>query len=135
MTRRSPLEWLVLAIAALTVFTGLVQIVNPGWVLGLLAAERTSTTEHFFAIVGMFMVIVGGLALHGLAGVARDHVIFLWASLQKFGASAAVGLGILHKLFSTLALLVAGFDLLSGVLFLLYWRSIRGLSEVGVGRR
>jgi hypothetical protein len=100
-------------------------MVAPGWILGFLAAERTPTTEHFFGIVGMFMLIVGGLAFHALLGKDRDPVVFLWASLQKFGASAAVGLGVFHKLFGTIALLVAGVDLLSGFLFLLYWRKIR----------
>ena len=125
MTRRTPLEWLVLAIAALTVLTGAIQMIAPRWILQLLDAERTPTTGHFFGIVGMFMVIVGGLALHALAGPSRDPKVFLWAGLQKFGASVAVGLGVVHKLFSMLALLVAGFDLLSGVLFIAYWVSIR----------
>jgi hypothetical protein len=45
----------------------------------------------------------------------------LWAALQKFGASAAVGLGVMHGVFSPVALGVAGFDLLSGILALMYW--------------
>jgi len=132
MIRRTLLERLVLAIAGLTVLTGLIQMVAPGWILQLLSAERTATTEHFFGIVGMFMVIVGGLALHSLAGQTRDPIVFLWASLQKFGASAAVGLGVAHKLFSMLALLVAGFDFMSGLLFILYWVTIRSSVQVPV---
>ena len=130
MIRRTPLEWLILAIAGLTVLTGAIQIVAPIWILQLLGAERTATTGHFFGIVGMFMVIVGGLACHALAGQTRDPIIFLWAGLQKFGASVAVGLGVAHKLFSTLALLVAGFDFLSGLLFIAYWVSIRSSVQV-----
>jgi hypothetical protein len=100
-------------------------MVVPGFVLGVVAGGEGPKAEHFFGIVGMFMVLFGGLLLHDLAheeGSRGDRVVLLWCALQKLGASAAVGLGVAHGVFSSLALGVAGFDLLSGVIFLLYRR-------------
>jgi hypothetical protein len=53
-------------------------------------------------------------------------IAVLWSGLQKLGAVAAVSLGVLHLIFSRIALLVAAMDLVSGILILLYWRRIRG---------
>ena len=48
----------------------------------------------------------------------------LMTAAQKLGASAAVGLGVRRGLLSPLALGVAGFDALSGLLALDYWRRL-----------
>ena len=117
--------WLLVAIAALTIFSGLVQIIAPGMELRLFSAEATPTSEHFFGIVGMFMVLFGGALLNALLSPADQPMVVFWCSLQKFGASAAVGLGVLHHIFSPLALLVASFDLASGILGIWYWSRIR----------
>jgi hypothetical protein len=125
MNKSGALYRLLVAIAAITILSGAVQAIAPGFELRLLAAESTPTSRHFFGIVGMFMVLFGGGMLHALLD-RRDHpVMVFWASLQKVGAFAAVSLGVLHGVFSELALLVAGFDLLSGVLALWYWNRIR----------
>lgn len=117
--------WLLVAIGIITVASGLLQLVAPEMVLRLVGAEATPTTRHFFAIVGMFMTLFGGLLLHALFSPAHHPAMVFWASLQKFGASLAVGVGVLHHIFSGLALLVAGFDFLSGLLILWYWSRIR----------
>lgn len=114
------LKQVLQAIAAITMVSGAGQLILPGFVLDLLAAESTPTTRHFFAIVGMFMFLFGGMLLHGLKVSNRPDVILLWSSLQKFGAAAAVGIGVGRGVFSALALLVAGFDLLSGLLIFWY---------------
>jgi hypothetical protein len=46
-------------------------------------------------------------------------------SLQKVGASAAVFLGVTRGVFAAVALVVAGFDLLSGILGLALWNRVR----------
>jgi hypothetical protein len=122
---RDRLAFLLAAIAAATIVSGLVQLVAPGFVLDLLDAESTKTTRHFFGIVGMFMAIVGGLLLHAMLRPppAAGFVVF-WASLQKLGASLAVAIGVGRGVFSDLALLVAGFDLLTAVIGALFlWRA------------
>lgn len=80
---------------------------------------------HFFAIVGMFMALFGGMMLHAVYSAYPNKVAILWASFQKLGAFAAVGLGILNEIFSPIAAGVAFFDLFSGLLFLYYLRTLR----------
>jgi hypothetical protein len=125
MTRTVWRARMVTAISVITVVSGLAQVVRPAFVLALIGAETTPASQHFFAIVGMFMVLFGGALLHELASPARQPIVALWAGLQKLGASAAVGLGVAGAVFSPLALMVAGFDLLSGILIVWYWRDSR----------
>ena len=113
------LYWIGVFIALATVASGAVQMICPATVLHLVGGEIGASTNHFFGIVGMFMVLFGGLAFQGL--LQWESTPLFWASLQKFGASLAVGLGVMHHLFSPLALAVAGFDLLSGFLFAWLW--------------
>jgi hypothetical protein len=125
MSSHTTLRRLLLTIAALTVISGLVQAVAPDPLLGILSAESTPASRHFFGIVGMFMVLFGGLLLHALFSASPQPVALLWAGLQKFGASAAVALGVMNGVFSLLASLVALFDLVSGVLVISYWLSVK----------
>jgi hypothetical protein len=116
-------NWLyraLLLISALTVGSGLIQAVRPELLLRLMRAETTPTSIHFFAIVGMFMVLFGAMLLQALLTAGDNSVAVLWAGLQKFGAAVAVGLGVMNGIFSPLALGVAGFDLLSGILIFVY---------------
>jgi hypothetical protein len=123
--RGDPLRLIMAAIAAITVITGLTQILAPGFVLGLLSAESTDTTRHLFATVGMFMVLFGGLFLQALLDRGEHPMVVLWASLQKVGASAAVFLGVARGVFAVVAVAVAGFDLLSGTRGLALWNRVR----------
>lgn len=119
------LRLIIAAIGVITIVSGAGQVVAPGFVLGQLAVETNPASLHFFAIVGMFMVLFGGLLLNAMYSVPPQPVALFWAALQKFGASAAVGIGAMNGVFSPLAWLVAGFDLLSGALILAYWRAVR----------
>lgn len=125
MTRRGWLWWALLAIGAMTLLSGAVQAAAPGFILRPLGSEITPASLHFFGIVGMFMVLFGGMLVHALVSEEAQPVALLWAALQKFGASAAVGLGVANGVFSSLATVVALFDLLSGVLAIAYWRSVK----------
>ena len=121
-------DWLfklLLLIAAATALTGGVQVIAPSFVLRLLSAEVTITSQHFFAIVGMFMVLFGGATLHALLSFKHHPVVILWSSFQKFGAAGAVALGVQRGVFSSLAIIVAVVDLLSGLLAFWYWRRIK----------
>jgi uncharacterized membrane protein YidH (DUF202 family) len=130
MKKRTLLYWALLAIAVITILSGLLQVVLPGLVLSIVSAESNPTSRHFFAIIGMFMVLFGGVLLQALLSPVHHPIIVLWASLQKFGAAVAVGLGVAHHaIFSPLALLIAGFDFVSGLLGFWYWLDIRQLSQ------
>jgi hypothetical protein len=109
-------------VGLITVVSGIVQAVNPAFILAIVGAEATDTSRHFFGIVGMFMALFGGLTLHAL--FVQSAPALLWSGLQKFGAVAAVGLGIAHRVFSMVALPVACFDLISGILIVIYWRNV-----------
>jgi predicted acylesterase/phospholipase RssA len=119
------LRWILAAISVATVVSGAVQLLVPGFELEFLRAESTPTSRHFFGIIGMFMVLFGGLLLHALVRPKENPAAFVWAGLQKLGACAAVGLGVARGIFSPLALGVAGFDLLSGLLILGYLGLLR----------
>ena len=121
----SALRRAMIAIAAVTVATGAAQVLAPRRVLSPLAAQDDATTGHLFGTVGMFMVVVGGGLLNTLVRPAHNPGVVFFAGLQKIGASIAVALGVRRRIFSPPALLVAGFDLLSGVLAFAYWRRLR----------
>lgn len=125
MKTKDFLYWLLVAIGAATVVSGAVQVVAPGFILGMMSAEVDAAGRHFFGIVGMFMVLFGGALLHALLSATHHPVVLIWAGLQKFGATGAVGLAVLRGLLSPLALGVALFDLFSGFVIFWYWLTIR----------
>jgi len=125
MSRRDWLHCTLTLIAVVTIVSGLVQIFATSFELRLLSSEDTPTAVQYFATIGMFMVLFGGAFLNALLSPAPPPVLVFWCSLQKLGACAAVGIGVAHHLLSPLALLVAGFDLCSGILAFAYWARIR----------
>ena len=129
MTSRTPLYWLLLIIAVVTVISGIAQMVKPAFVLGLVSAGAAAESEHFFGIVGMFMMLFGGMLTQVLLSSQQPAVVLLWAGLQKLGASAAVALGVARHIFGPLALGISAFDLTSGILIFLY---LRGLTKAKV---
>jgi hypothetical protein len=115
------LERSVTLIAWSTVVSGFAQIIRPGRIMRVIGARDTPGGQHLFATVGMFMVVVGGLLLQTILFERRaSRLVMGWASIQKFGAAAAVAIGVRRGIFSPLALLVAGFDFLSGILVVLF---------------
>jgi hypothetical protein len=132
--RADPLRGLVAFVAAVTVASGLGQLLVPGVVLDLLGAESTATTRHLFAIVGMFMAVVGALTLQAVLADPTPPYVVLWAAVQKAGAVVAVTVGVARDLFSSLALGVAAFDLLSTVLITALWLRLSGRAPAARGR-
>lgn len=115
---------IVILISIATIFSGLLQLVMPGFVLGFIGASITDTSSHFFAIVGMFMALFGGMMLHAVYSPKPQRPVILWSAFQKLGAFAAVGLGIINGIFAPIAAGVAIFDLFSGLLFLYYLKRV-----------
>lgn len=111
---------LVVLISVATILSGIIQMISPGFILRLVGAEQTLTTLHFFAIVGMFMFLFGGLMLCTVYQAIVNRTTVFWCALQKLGASVAVILGIAHGIFQLPAAGVALFDGCSGLLFLYY---------------
>ncbi|MBP1771446.1 MAG: patatin protein [Holophagaceae bacterium] len=119
------LRRLLLVIAGLTVLSGAIQLLAPALVLRLVGGPGGAEPRFLFAILGMFMVLFGGLALQALRASATLQALPIrWAALQKLGAAGAVGLGVAKGVFGPVASLVAAFDLLTGILFLVHLRRL-----------
>ncbi|WP_417613303.1 patatin [Owenweeksia hongkongensis] len=116
---------IVVVISVLTVVSGLTQVVMPGFVLIVIGAEVTDISKHLFGIVGMFMALFGSLMLHTVYQTHTSRTAVFWCAMQKLGAFVAVSLGVYNELFSWMALGVAIFDLISGILFLYYIKTLK----------
>jgi hypothetical protein len=114
----------LLAIGVITVATGATQAAAPGTLLNALDVENTDATRQLFGTVGMFMVVVGGLLTAAMRRPGEGRDVVFWTGLQKLGAAGAVTLGVRRAVFAPRALLVAGFDFLSGLIALDYWRRL-----------
>jgi uncharacterized protein YjeT (DUF2065 family) len=126
--KESPLAFWVVGIAAITVVSGAVQLVAPGFVLRMVGADTNPAAAHFFRIVGMFMVLFGGMTLQTVGTGENSPTALLWAGLQKFGAAVAVSWGVSSEVFGSAALGVAGFDFISGLVMIRY-RHVRGAAR------
>lgn len=125
MSRLAIERRLLLFIAVVTLLTGAAQMALPERLLSILSAESTRTSAHFFATVGMFMVVIGGALLQALRTARPVPIVVFWTGWQKLGAAALVALGIGKGVLAPLAGWVAGFDLASGLLAFHYWKAIR----------
>ena len=119
------LRLIILLISVLTFISGLVQMIRPGFVLDFVGGENIPVTRQFFGTIGMFMLFFGGLIIQAIYEAKVSRAALLWGGLQKFGASIAVGIGIMHGLMSPVAGLVASFDFASGILFFIYLRNLK----------
>ena len=120
---KKPLNLIIVLISIATILSGLTQVFMPGMVLKTIGADITPATTQFFATIGMFMAVFGGMMLHAVYSPQPNPVVVTWSALQKFGASVAVGIGIAKGILAPIASGVALFDLFSGLLFLYYLKS------------
>lgn len=118
--RADPLRWSLWAIAVGTFLSGLLLIVLQRWILDLLSAPTTTSDRLFFAIIGMFMAIVGGTLTQDLLRQPHRFVVG-WSALQKAGASAAMSLAVALSVFSYYGIILAAFDFCSALLAIAYW--------------
>jgi pheromone shutdown protein TraB len=130
MNAQKLLYWVLVLISVATLISGVVQIFAPGFILGLISAEITPSTMQGFGTIGMFMALFGGMLLHVLLTRQVLQPVFLWAALQKIGAFVAVVIGVTHHLFGPLALGIASFDLLSGILIFVYMKMVNNLRSL-----
>lgn len=121
----SVLRLILIFIAGITVLSGAVQLIAPGVVLGIVATSSEPFTAQLFATVGMFMLIMGALFLQSLLVHSRESAIPLWIGVQKFAAAFLVWLGWSNGFFVMMALGIAGFDALTGVLCIVFWRRLK----------
>jgi predicted phage tail protein len=118
---RSPVEWLLVAIAVITTVSGLLQLVAPDAALAIMDVTPASETVYFFRIVSLLTALFGGALLHTSWRRRYEATVLLWAGLQKVLGAAAVVLAVLSATLSGNTLLVAGYDFLAGLFVLWFW--------------
>lgn len=116
---------ILLLISVTTLFSGAMQVIAPAFVLNFVGAEIDTGTKQLFATIGMFMFLFGGMMIHALYHEDNNRVAVIWSGLQKLGASVAVFIGIFNGVFIPIAAGVAIFDLLSGLLFFYYLKTLK----------
>ena len=115
---------ILLLISLTSIMSGAIQAIAPEFVLKFVGSAVDLTTKQLFATVGMFMFLFGGMMVHALYHEDDNRVVIIWSAFQKFGASIAVGIGIMKGVFLPVVGMVAAFDFISGILFFVYLRSL-----------
>jgi hypothetical protein len=110
---------ITVAIAWLTALSGIALVFVPPKLLALLTTQPPDATDvHLFAIVGIFMAVVGGLLASAMRRPHALATVLPWSTLQKFLAAAFVAWGIMRGVLSPLGWPIAAIDFASGLLFL-----------------
>ena len=104
----------------ITVVTGVTQLAAPAWVLAFIATAPGALGLHFFATVGMFMVITGAMFLQSLLARSAEPAIPFWIGMQKIAAAVLVSWAVMRSLLAPLAYAVALFDAVSGVIAFIF---------------
>lgn len=116
---------LILLVSLITLSSGVIMMIAPGFVLSFAGPDINTTSRQLFATIGMFMFLFGALMVHSLYDEEDNRVAIFWSGWQKIGASVAVFTGIFKGIFIPLAAGVAMFDLLSGLLFFYYLKTLK----------
>ena len=115
---------LLILVAVVTVVTGVAQLAAPAWVLAFIATAPGALGLHFFATVGMFMVITGAMFLQSLLARSAEPAIPFWIGMQKIAAAVLVSWAVMRGLLAPLAYAVALFDAVSGVIAFIFWNRL-----------
>jgi hypothetical protein len=115
---------LLILVAMVTVVTGVAQLAAPAWVLAFITTAPGALGLHFFATVGMFMVITGAMFLQSLLARSTEPAIPFWIGMQKIAAAVLVSWAVMRGLLAPLAYAVALFDAVSGVIAFIFWNRL-----------
>jgi hypothetical protein len=124
-------EWLVIAVAAITILSALYQLALPASALALLGVNPISETVYLFRLASLLTGLFGGMLLHSSLSGQAEPTVLLWASLQKLLGAALVGLGVGNGTLATAALPVAGYDFAAGLFLLWYWSNLAKRRRLG----
>jgi len=72
-----------LAIAVITIISGLLQVISPSFVLKMVGGAINPTTCQLFATIGMFMFMFGGLMVQALYSEQQNGAA-IWLCLSPF---------------------------------------------------
>lgn len=118
---RSTTEWLLIAIAVVTVLSGLVQLVTPDAALTFMGISTSDETVYLFRLVSLLTALFGGALLHTALTGRFERTVLVWAALQKVLSAAAVLLAFVGAILASGTLIVAGYDFLAGLFVFWFW--------------
>jgi hypothetical protein len=113
--------WTAIAIAVITMLSGLAQTVAHRAVLSMMQVTIAPETVYLFIVVSLLTSLFGAALLHALLARQRQTVIVFWASVQKVLGAAALFIAALNGVIARSALLAAGYDFLAGSFIFGYW--------------
>ena len=125
MPRRTWKEWVVLAIGAITVLSGAVQIVLPSMTLRTLGVTADPAVVLLFRLTSALTLLFGVGLVHAVLGKRSRSPMVLWAGLAKLAGPTIIVAGFLEQIVSPVALGVAGYDALTGLFVLWFWLVVR----------
>ena len=118
--RRRPVEYVILAIAAITVASGAFQIVAPGTALRALGLRPDSELTLMLVLASALSALVGAALLHTVLARRNDPTVLVCAGLAKLCGPAVLGVGAARGLVDRAGLVVAAYDLVTGLAVLWY---------------
>ncbi len=129
MLARDRFWWTLIGIGWITIVSGILQCIAPGFLLQILSPDVSTSSKHLLVITGVFTTAFGALLVNALVSPGYQPAAVLWTGIQKIFTAAVVGLAIQDKIFSPLALGAAAFDLVAGVMIIAYWFWIKELQK------
>lgn len=132
--RRSAVEWIALAVAAVTILSAAFQIVAPDRALGTMGIAPTPELALFLTLASLLTATFGAAMLHTVWTRRLDRAVVFWAGVAKLWGPAVLALGVARGLVGSTALLVAAYDLAAGV-FTLWYASTLVRSAAAAGER
>lgn len=125
---RTPIEWVLIAIAILTILSGVGQLLAPDAALTFMGVQASVETVYLFRLVSLLTALFGGALLHTAWTKQYETTVLLWSALQKILSAAAVLLAGFSGIIAGNTLLVAGYDLLAGLFVGWFWLKRRSTS-------
>lgn len=121
---------IVLALAGLTILSGLGQAALPGSALSGMGVPADQATRLFFILMSLLVALFGAMLLvEGLRPPSRSTAssALLWVGLQKAVSVVALLAALLSGLLAPVVWAVVAFDGAAGAFLLVLWNARRGL--------
>lgn len=122
---RTPVEWVLVAVAVITILSGGGQILVPDAALSAMGVVASAETTYLFRLVSLLTALFGSSLLHTAWTRKYEPTVLLWAGLQKVLGALAVLLAVLGSILQGTTLLVAGYDFLAGLFVIWFWTGRR----------
>lgn len=129
---------LIEATAGITVVSGTLQALAPGFVLARSrptpGTVSTPAERQFFAAVGAFDATSNGALFQAVSSHTATPGLLAWAAAQKFAAAGVMLLGLRRKALSPRVLPVVAFDVVGGLACLRYRQRLTAPGTAAAGR-